>query len=225
MSLITPAQVESYLGYSASTALDALIQGYIDACDAEISGVSDNGGGYLNQNILLSTVATNPHVIVFDGIDSEEYFLSYFPLPSNTAPATTYSTSGNFVLEYRNGLGQAFQAVDTTLFEIGGVSANGDATAGAPVIYLPQGFIPGLRNYRMTFASGWSAVPKDIQQVEIEMVSTIMRQSRGIQDLKSERLGVQSESDNALNVNKTTSFLDMRPEWKQRLKKYKVIQF
>lgn len=206
MALIVATDVQSYLGIDQTdNAIVAKINGFIASSWGEIEG-------FLNQNILLASTAipqfANPKVNIEDGNGNDTFFLANFPL----------SVSAAFILEYRDTVLNGWTTIDSSLYEVE------YGTGGkAPMLFYPSGFIGGTRNYRMTYQSGYATCPDEIKQINTELVAFELRQTRGIPNLDSERLAVSSVSDNKLQYSTNRAFLDLRPDLKTRLMKYKVM--
>ncbi len=195
MALIDFQYVTRALGMpdSAGDPVRARVEEWIAEAGAEIRSI-------VNQPIERETVTD-----VFDGNGSTVYRPGYFPMSSLSA------------LYYRTGYGSdaVWTAIASTEFELVGSS-----------IYYAGGFARGVANYKAVYLVGYTstAIPEDIKAVCRDMVVLKALDARveGITGLDA-RLGVLSVARAANGATATTTFKDLGPEIRRKLRRYRKI--
>lgn len=148
-------------------------------------------------------ISKAPVVVEFDAKEADcngLVMLSYWPVQSITLVETRDTAFGS---EYATG----------TLSDYGRYRTGG--------LYYLRSRNGWGSQYRVTIEVGYDDVPGEIQQVAMEMVMQLLREGEFAGVGKS-RLGVNStsESDAKAGVTRTTTLLDMNPQWLDTIQYY-----
>ncbi len=178
---------------TAKDFMNILVTDYDTILDHLVSVASETIETYCNQPVVQDLVTMN-----FKGNAKAVKFMDYFPVQSINA------------IQYQTDIGEDWTAVDSSDYEL-------YEDCGAAYVYYPTGFSSAYR-YKIGINTGYSSAPYDIQQIATEMVADLFKKS----DVNGDgRLGVDSITNNQINVVQTTKYIDLNKSWQDRLSKYR----
>ena len=160
-----------------------------------VSVASETIERYCNQPIASTLTTEN---FIGNGIASK--YLDYFPVNSINA------------IQYQTDVGEDWVDVDTSEYELYNINRG---------YYIENsGGFSSLYRYRAGLNVGYSTIPYDVQNVAIEMCAVSYNESAINGGM---RLGIESMTDNRINIVATTKYLDMNSRWKRVLDSYRKI--
>lgn len=171
--------------------------------DIWIAGAFERIKAYCNQTIQ----ATTGKVFTFANSDivTDERGNNFYVLPVLNVPITVTA------ITYRSDIFEDVTTLDTDDYLV--VTEN-----GLKYVYFRNG-APYTYNY-LTATLGYSDtnMPENIQQVAVEIASTIYRESH----IGGDSLGKKQESENMQGVSTTTIYYELTPRHEKLLKPYTV---
>jgi hypothetical protein len=180
-ALISLADVKEGLGIS-NASQDNLLTRYINQATDLIEK-------FCNGRRFKETTYTNQE---YNGSGTAYLDLRHYPLSSITKlerrTSTDYSASD-------------FDEIDTSdyLIDSGSQTNTGQ-------VYMPIGFIKGIRNYRITYVAGYSSIPNDLEEACGKLVSYFLKTANKNEGVKSETLGRYSITYDKGSYNKDRIF-------------------
>jgi len=180
-ALISLADVKEGLGITDSSQ-DNLLTRYINQATDMIER-------FCNGRRFKQTTYTDEE---YSGSETQYLDLKNYPVSSITKlerrTSSDYSVSD-------------FDDIDTSDYILNQANENDYGQ-----IYYPAGFLNGIRNYRVTYVAGYSAIPNDLEEACGKLVSYLLKTANKNEGIKSETLGRYSVTYDKGSYNKDRIF-------------------
>lgn len=181
---------------------DTELEGFIDEVSAYVED-------YTGRKVAVQSVSNELH----DGDGTAKLLPVYFPVTQLSTEASPTDAQKLAALQYRDTPDGSWTDIETDIDHV-------FVDTRRPFIELYDATFPaGRRNVKISYKAGFTGVALDeIKRVVLEMVQMAWTQHRGGQNT----LGMQSSSSSGMGTNVSTSWKDMRPEWKDVLDRFRV---
>ena len=163
------AEVKAHLGITG------------DASDGQLAALVDRATAIVERELHWYFRDPRDAVEVLDGTGEASMWLRQPPVDE-----------GAVTVENRTGVGDAWEAVDATDYEVDGRG-----------LYAAGEWARGKRNFRVSYREGFIDPPGDVAQLVLDLVASVWR-DKGKEGLRSERIG---------DYSYTRADLEDQPRW------------
>jgi len=205
-AIATLAEAKAQLNIpTATTGDDTLIEGYIDRA----SGFCES---YTGRKLAEQSISSEIH----DGDGGSYIYPRFFPITQLSTETTPTDAQKLASVQYRTLPTDDWTNIETEVDYI-------ILRTGEPYIELYANSFPaGTQNVRLAYKAGYTSGSielNELKQVVVEMVQVMWNQHKGGNDT----LGYDSRSDSGTGAASfSTSFRNMKPEWKAVLDRYRL---
>ena len=202
-AIVTVAEARTQLKIAtAETGEDTKLETFIDQVSAWVED-------YCGRNIVVQSHSNEVH----DGDGTPYLFPLHFPVTQLSTATTPTDANKLAAVQYRVDVDSTWTDIETSVNHI-------FLDSRKPYVELYDTVFPlGRQNVRISYKSGFTGVDLDpVKRVVLEMVQIAWGHHRGGNDT----LGKDSRGEGGATGAFSTSYRDMKPEWKDVLDRYRV---
>jgi len=202
-AIVTLAEARAQFNIGASdTGKDAFLEVLIDQCSAKVED-------YCGRKIVVQSVTDEIH----DGDGSQKLYTHHFPVTQLSTESSPTDAQELAALQYRT-------SPDGSWTDIASDVDHVFLDSRKPYIELWQDAFPlGRRNIKVSYKAGFSGVDIDpVKRVVLEMVQIGFNEGKA----GNNHLGLQSTSESGTGSTFSTSYMDLTPNWKAVLDRYRI---
>lgn len=185
---------------------DTELEGFIDEVSAYVEE-------YTGRKIVVQSVSDEIH----DGDGTATLYPRYFPITQLSTESSPTDAQKLAAVQYRTSPNGSWTDIEDDVDHI-------FVDENVPHIELYETTFPvGRRNVKISYKAGFAAgtALDTIKRVVLEMVQDAWNKHTGGNDL----LGKSSKSMSEAGQNFSTSYKDLKPEWKDVLDRFRVRRF